>query len=377
MRLSTKLFLLIAIFLIALTIGCSDETLLPPGEVPEGTRILVANSLGETLSQYIYKDGAYIVQNDIVSTGQAPSQIRVRDNKVYVVNSLSNSILVLDLMTMNVILEASVGTGKSPFNMDFINDNEILVTNFMADDCVRLNINPDFQGNRVVSEISLPVGLPKDFGVASTNARPQAVFVAGNRAYVTMANLNTATWETGGPGMIAIIDLLTNQVTSAIQTTGRNTVGLCHDPYNPTNLYVISAGDNSFNPTTYEIEWSMNGRIDRFDLTGQGITNSKDINGAPFEMVIGTNRVGYISDGSHGRIHMYDMFLDRISSDTIELAPSGEMSYVSGLAWGPNNILYALQFNKDEIAVIDTMSGNQILERFNTGHGPDAITVLF
>lgn len=356
--------------------GCSggSDPLLP-GEVPDGTKVLVANSLGETISQINYAAGGKIVQNDIAQTGQAPNQFLVNGNTGYVLNSMSNSVLSFEIDTMTVNFEASVGAGKSPFNMAFINNYELLVTNFIANDCVRLNVHPSFTGDRVIATIPLPIGaeLPKDTGVDSTNGSPEAVVIDANTAYVTMANLDAMTYTAGGPGLVALIDLPSNQVLSTIETLGRNTVGLCHDPYSPDKMYIISAGD--MDPATWA--WEGNGKIDVFNLSSKGITASIDIPAAPFEMIVAPTGIAYITDGMEGKLLTMDTATHALGPDIELVETPGDYSFASGLAMGPNFLLYALEFNNDDLIVIDTSQGNVIVDRFKMGDGPDAVVVIW
>ena len=371
----TILLVILAVFSVV-CFGCTtDSEPILPGEVPDGTKVLVANSLGETISQVNYAAGGKIVQNDIAQTGQAPNQFLVNGNTGYVLNSLSNSVLSFEIDTMAVNFEASVGTGKSPFNMAFINNYELLVTNFIANDCVRLNIHPTFTGNRIIATIPLPSGndLPKDTGVDNTNGSPEAVDVDDRTAYVTMANLDALTYTAGGPGLVAIIDLNTNQVMSTIETLGRNTVGLCVDPYSPEKMYIISAGD--MDSTTWE--WQGNGKIDVFNLTSKGITASVDIPAAPMEMVVAPTRIAYITDGMKGQLLTMATSTHVMGPDIELVETPGDYSYASGLAMGPNSLLYALEFNNDDLIVIDTTLGDVIIDRFKMGDGPDAVVVVW
>jgi DNA-binding beta-propeller fold protein YncE len=371
------LYLLIVSVVTLIITGCGGSNPVDPGVVPEGTRIIVANSLGETLSQFTYIGGTYSAQNDIAATGQAPNQIIVKGDVCYVLNSLANSVLALDLTTYAVIFEASVGQGKSPYNMAFINNDEVLVTDFIGDDCVRLFVHPEYTGSdRIRATIPLPTNLPKDSGIQKTNPKPQGVFIYGSKAYVAMANLDTSTWTTGGPGMVAIIDLTSNEVQATFQTTGRDTMSFCQDPFQSNKLYIISAGDSTLDMDTFTVEWSLNGKIDVFNLSTQGIVDSVDADFAPFEMVIASNGYGYVADGSAGKVYLLNTSSNSISS-SIQIAPSTELSYISGIAIGPAGFVYALQFNNDEVAIIDTDSENQIVQRMNTGDGPDAITVIW
>ncbi len=370
------IFMVILTAFLVVCFGCSDITdPLLPGEVPDGTKVLVANSLGETISQVNYASGGILVQNNIAQTGQAPNQILVNGNTGYVLNSLSNSILSFEIDTMTVNFEASVGTGKSPFNMAFITDYELLVTNFMANDCVRMNTHPAYIGDRVFATIPLPSGndLPKDSGVDITNGSPEAVVIDGNTAYVTMANLDAMTYTAGGPGLLVIIDLPSNQVLSTIETQGRNTVGLCINPYSPDKMYVISAGD--MDSATWE--WQGNGKIEVFNLSSKGITASIDIPAAPFEMVVAPTGIAYITDGMEGKLLTMDTVTYAMGPNIELVETSGDFSYASGLVMGPNSLLYALEFNNDDLIVIDTSQGDVIIDRFKMGDGPDAVVVIW
>jgi len=373
----SNLFLLASILSWALiiTVGCTGGGGSPaaPNVVPDGTKILIANSLGETLSSFSFQEGTYVAQNDLAPTGQAPNQIVIKGSVCYILNSLSNSILALDSTTFNLIYESSVGLGKNPYNMAFINNDEVIITNWLGNDCVRMNVNPSYASDRILATIPLPESaeLPKDATVKETAACPQAVVVIGDTAYVTLANLETKNFTAGGPGLIALIDLQSNQMLSTIQTTGRNTQGFCIDPFNNQKLYVLSAGD--INPSTWL--YNGNGKIDIFDTGTLGITSNFSVVAAPSEMVIAPTGIAYITDLMEGRILTFNTST-RFFGGVIDIAKEGTLSYVSGLTLLGSDFLFALEFNQDELVVIDIQSGNAILDRIKTGDGPDALVLL-
>jgi hypothetical protein len=368
-----KIFLIMFVLLLILSSGCGSSSPTEPGIVPDGTKILVANSLGETLSRFTFNNGTYVSQNDIAPTGQAPNQMLARNGVGYVVNSMSNSILAFDLTTLNVLFEASVGAGKSPFNMGFINDDEIIVTDFAANDCVRMNVDPAYSSDRIIATIPLPGSsqLPRDTGVTETKAYPESVAVSGSTAYVSIANLNTTTFTAGGPGMVAMINLGSNQVQSTFQTTGRDTLGLFINPIKSNEMYILSAGDID----TITWEYEGNGKIDIFNLNTKGITDSVDVDGAPYEMVIAPDGIAYVTDGKEGKVMTFSTLSYAIGA-SITISEGSGKSYASGIALGSNNLLYVLEFNNDELIVVDLYSSNQVVERITTGDGPDALVVM-
>jgi hypothetical protein len=307
-------------------------------------------------------------------TGSAPNQILINGDVGYILNSTSNSVLAFNVQTMMMIFEASVGAGKSPYNMDFINSDELIITNFVGNDCVRMNISENYTGDRIKATIPMPSGLnlPKDSGVVATSATPESVFVYDNKAFVTLANLDTTTFTAGGPGLLGIIDLTNNQFNSTIQMTGRNTVGLCQNPYAPYQLFVLSAGDMDSNSWA----WLNNGKIDVYNMNSPGIIQSVNVDGVPFEMVVASNGYGYITDGAEGTIMTMQISSLTFGSE-IELVDTTGFNWASGLAIGPNNLLYALEFNSDQMIVIDTASNNEIVDMITTGDGPDAVTVIW
>jgi DNA-binding beta-propeller fold protein YncE len=236
-----------------------------------------------------------------------------------------------------------------------------------------MNLNPSYGLNRIIATIPLPKypDLPKDQAVKENLGCPEAVVIVGDKAYITLANLNKKDFVAGGPGFVALVDLQSNQFLSTIQTTGRNTIGLCLDPFNNQKLYVLSAGD--INPSTWI--YDGNGKIDVLDIGLLGITSSIDVNGAPFEMLVAPNGMGYITDGMEGKILTLDTSTHYFRA-SIELAVEGEMGYASGLALLGGDFLFALEFNQDELVIIDLKTSNMIVDRIKTGDGPDAITIL-
>ncbi|HYE76458.1 MAG TPA: hypothetical protein VEI97_00600, partial [bacterium] len=99
------------------TIGPGDS---PPIDLPHAGRALVANSLGETLSDLDFAQTPAALRNDLAPTGQSPNDLLVAGDRLLVVNSLSNSLQVCRLNTLETTAEISTGPRSNPWNVEAV-----------------------------------------------------------------------------------------------------------------------------------------------------------------------------------------------------------------------------------------------------------------
>jgi YVTN family beta-propeller protein len=132
--------------------------------------------------------------------GDYPTEIATSPdgNKVYVINSGSNTISVIDTAINNVTGNVSVGDGPSDIAVSPDGTN-IYVTNWRSNNVSVINAAT----NNVTTTI--PVGLTP-FGVAIT---PD-----GKKVYVA----NSAIYSSGYEDNVSVIDTVTNKVTATVNT---------------------------------------------------------------------------------------------------------------------------------------------------------------
>ncbi|MBN1297389.1 hypothetical protein JXA80_11460 [bacterium] len=360
-------------FLIAVGAGGSPGTPTPtpgPGTptatpTPGGTdySVLVAHG-GSSEDIWRIRSSDYGIEPGLALTGAAANQIVLHDGELYVINSLSHSITVYEAGSVAFRREMSTGIGKNPFLMDFVDNDHIYVTQFTANVVTRMNCRT----GAIVTDIPMPDEFPADPG-DTTWPRPMGIEVVGGIAYVACANLND-TYCAGGPGILVRIDTATNQVIGWTESGGRNAAGVIYDPRWSDWLWITNAGDYVTGSG-----FSENGTIALYSLTGGTIVDSIPVFDAPYEIAFGAT-TAYFSSAAEGRIGR--LSLDGLSLLTsIALPTAGHgLNYVSGLAMGPDQRLWILEFNHDRLITLDTRTGDALVNDSTIGDGPDALVIV-
>lgn len=334
----------------------------PTPSEPTAYDVVVAMSLDENL--WRIDSETFDVQSNIAATGQAPNCIVQHAEELYVLNSLSNSITVYDPHTLSLKRELSVGAGTSPFSMAFVDDQDFYVTQFNTNTVSRVNA---YTG-QVITVIDLPDNLPTDEG-KTTYPRPSGIYVHNTIAYIACANLDDF-YYAGGPGIVVMIDMSTDQVTGWFESGGRNCADITYSPNFPDWLWVVNTGDYSW-PDGF----SENGTISAFNIHSNELIHVIETNDAPNELIFGPDHA-YFASSADGRIGRFDPnSFDLLSP--LSLSSGGtEYNMASGLAIGPDNRLWALEFNHNKVWVIDTDQDDMTIQEISVGQGPDALIIV-
>lgn len=380
MKTSTRLLTpLIAALIVFMLIACDDleekseETpaLSPDGGWDYPYYLVIGGTLSETLSLLSIKGENYFtLKNDVQLAGSGINQMTYHEGELYTVNSLSNSVVVYDGDDLSVQREISVGAGNNPMNMVFYEDRKAYISNFLTNTVSFYDLSKS-EGN-AIAIIDLPSDdeLPRS-GDEQTWARPGALAVAEGKVYCAMANL-TGTMVAGGPGLIAVIDPESNELSKVIELTGMDTVGLLHDEPNGI-LYSISAGVYST-----DSGFTGNGAVEIIDPSTDSVTKVIEVDGAPFEMVLAANGTAYLNNGKEAKILSFDtesfQFYEPI--DIRDPEDSLGLSFASGLAPDGNGYLYAAEFNHDKLFVIDIENNNEIVGKWTVNDGPVTLGII-
>ncbi len=379
---SVRIALVLVLLLTGCTVGRGTGAFPPaadlnaqPGIGPDDDgrdyRILVANGLSENITMIDRRDGVWSVSQNIVATGQAPNQMLVRNGLCYVVNSLSNSIQIIDVETLDVVREISTGPGTNPVFMDFTDDHTAIASCYLTNEVLLIDVEPDTSPeDRIIGRIPLPpsTDLPRDEDDIPTNAGPGGLAVVGDRCYVACSNLK-AVHVAGGPGLLAVIDIPSRSVQRMIELSGRDTVQVIHSPRFPERLIVLSAGDND--PA---IGFVGNGTVESLNLDTGEIFQVIEVAGAPFGGAIGPDDILLMENGKEGVVLRVDLF-SGVELQAFELPTYGEpLSYASSILALPG-LVCVTNFNADRFYLLEPDSG-EILAQLATGDGPDAMVLV-
>ena len=376
---------LIAIAIAVLLTGCTvgqgtatipasaDSDSIPSlgyGDSGSDYKILVANGLSENLTLLERNNETWSVTQEVLPTGQAPAQMVVRGILLYIVNSLSNSIQVVDIEKMEIIHEISTGAGTNPIAIAFYDDNTVLVSCYLTDEILVLDIKPETPSDqRIIASIPLPSpeDLPHDSQTTS-RAAPGGLVIDNDRCFVVCSNLSYV-HVAGGPGVLAEIDIPSRTLTTTHTLSGRDTTGIIHSPRFPRRLVLVSAGN-------YELAegFTGTGTVESFDLDSGEIFQVVEVDGAPFDGEIGPDDILFLENALEAKVLRVDLHAG-IELGAFDLPEHGTtFSYASAILPLPG-LLIVTDFNSDRLYIQDPFAG-EILAELQTGDGPDAMVLL-
>jgi len=363
--------LLCACFLVACA---DDETTDDEFRNGDAAYLVIGGGFSETLSVLRVAPGpSFELFADVAPTGSAINHTVYRDGNFFAVCSLSNSVVVYD-RDLNVEREASVGAGTNPMHLTFADDKTAWVTDLVANDVRLLDLAPGVDADeRVLAVVEMPAGddLPRDADVAQSWARPGGAASVGGRLFVALAHLS-GEFIAGGPGLIAVIDESARELETTIELEGRDTVQVVYDETRGV-LWAVSAGDFATGAG-----FVGNGMLEALDPETLQVVERIDIDGAPYEMLLGEKSTAYLGNGGDGRLLVVDLD-DGAQLDSIDLRRhEGEagLSFVSALARDPAGFVYAAEFNSDYLYVLDPARDHEIVAEFAVNDGPDTVTFI-
>lgn len=304
----------------------------------------------------------------------------------YLTCSLSNAIHVFREEGLKLERVIDLGDHVNPWEIALVEGGKAYVTSYLRDEIWVIHSTPERmdRGERVIRKISLrEVVMEADSPDVPGSARPQGMRVVGGKLYVALGNLGPA--GAAGPGYVAVIDTATDQVIRVIQAGGRNVTSVYHSdlPGYENLVFVTRAGTYAAGPSGGG--FVGDGGVDVIEASTDRITRSVPLPGAPFEMVLGENGIGYVSNGKEGKLLVFDATLGR-SLPAIDVtaalaagpcggsATAGILSYVSSLAlYGTS--LYFTEFNSNCLLSYDWVT-EKIHSQWKTGEGPDVMVVL-
>ena len=270
-------------------------------------RVYVANSGSNTVSVIDTKTNTVVVTIPVGTTPQGVAYDS-NDGRVYVANSGSNTVSVIDTKTNTVVVTIPVGTTPQGVAYDS-NDGRVYVTNAVSNTVSVI----DTKTNTVV--VTIPVG-----------TTPQGVAYDSNdgRVYVTNAVSNT----------VSVIDTKTNTVTT-IPGVGNTPLGVAYDS-NDGRVYVTNFLDNI---------------VSVIDTKTNTVTTTT--------MGIGKGPVGVTYDSNDGRVYITNSNSNTVSvidtkTNTVTTIP-GVGNTPLGVAYDSNDgRVYVANFHSNTVSVIAT-----------------------
>ena len=301
----------------------------------------VLNGMAETLSRVELETGQ--VENHVVTLGSVPNQVVYHDGSLYVVNSYSPSLMVIEPITNTVISEIPLPVNSNPWNVAVLGQYAY-VTGLATNSVYKIGL--------FNSEIT---------DTWETGTSPEGILINGDRVYVTNTAFNPIDYSYG-QGSITVFEIYDGDVLGTVNV-GVNPQNLVIGPDDFLN--VICTGDYGSNS-------GMVYFIDQWDLLA---TDSLSLGGSPTEVVIHPNGQAYVAAGGwtdDGHVYEYDPVNRTVShgpSNPIELNTG-----VMGMAVDDLGVLYATCQMSN---TVNSFTPDGAIEgTFNLGSGPSSIAII-
>ncbi len=301
----------------------------------------VVNGLAETLSRIDLETG--VVENHIVTLGAVPNQVVHYENELFVVNSLSPSLMVIDPLTNEITAEMALPTNSNPWNVDVFGQYAY-VTGLAANSAYKVDL--------IDQQLD---------DTWETGLSPEGVLVYEGKLFVTNTAFNPVDFSYG-QGSVSVFDLSSGNEIDRINV-GKNPQNLLVG-YNGL-LNVICTGD-------YVTNFGIVYFIDRNDLT---IADSLALGGSPTVAVMDAAGRAYVAAGGwvdHGHVYKYDTVTRELINGsgnpiTLDLG-------VMGVAIDELGVLYAACQLSNTINTF--MPDGQVENVFNVGSGPSSVAII-
>jgi hypothetical protein len=329
----------------------------------------VLNSLGENVS-LIGLDPRKVLRNGL-TIGGAPNHMLLHAGEAWVLNSTSHSLDVLDATTWVVLREYSLGLGCNPYMMALTTDAQLVVTCLMTNELLLVNpfADPTTDPEPILKRLAMPDGAdlkPNDVDKPG-EAKPQGVAVIGQRAYVTITNLDSK-WNPAGPGFVQVVDIGQWKLDKLIELTSTNAYWIHYPTSGGDRLYVSCA-------TTYD----GSGVVAVVDTTTDSVVSSVPIGGAPGRLWVDDNQTAWVGDMSDGRLLRFST-VDGTILDPVVLCPAdpanGIYDFISDVAADENGIIFAACFATDTVQIFNRRACSCSRITAGVGDGPQSLLVL-
>jgi len=301
--------------------------------------IYIINSNAETVS--VFHPDTQILYSDVILTGDAPNDIVYFDNRLFIVNSLGNTIQVLNENTFAAITEIYLGKNKNPWTI-IIDESEHrgYIPNFVADTVMVI----DLDSYEILDEFSVGKG-------------PEGGFYYNGK--VVVCNTNFQGGSTYGEGSLSIIDTSDLSVTDVVINSSK---GL-----NPQSAFYLSDSDEIHVALTGTYT-AGNGAAIVFDGTTYSEKSLLSLGGSP---VFGRDNIDtgsltvYVS--GYSGLMSYNYSSKTILHDNSDYVLE---DFCSGLAVDEvNSFILVTLFDKDSLALV-SLNDNTLLKEITASDGP-------
>jgi len=330
--------------------GCDEDN--PVGvNLDGGQKAYVLNSISNTIS--IVDLDSLTVQNDVIQLGANSSAVgfTTRGNFALIPNGAENNALLLDLKSLTIEKTIDLPIGSGATGSAFLNDNTAFVCN--------LNLQS-------VSRIDLNAGVVTDS--IAVDLAPSDVAITSGKIFVANANVDFTTFQPVGNGTISVINPATNQVVKTIDTGATNSQFLAID--SDGDLIVVNSGQFG----------AGNGSISVIDPEAETLTAGPfTIGDFPGSISINNNGVAYVASFSAGLygFNTQTNTVTRGANNALAALVGGFPAGAAGVDFDKDGNIYSVNFGDattpGTVYIFD--AGETLFDSVKVGIGPFDIAI--
>jgi DNA-binding beta-propeller fold protein YncE len=294
----------------------------PPGS-PGPPRVLVVNTLSETLTSLDLRTGILTVQAALLGTWANRVRATHDGDAFLVTASGENEVQVISAHSLELLFGIDVGPGANPWLAIPISSKEALVTNWLSGDVKRL----DLEARSALDPLTTTPG-------------PEGVASDGVRAWIACTNYDAGE-DSFGEGRLDVIDL------SAWRRIASIPVGA-----NPQDVLV--AGDGRVHVLctgAYDPAGASEGSVHVVDPASLDVASVIELGDSPGRFTLDGKGCVWVA-GFSGGIKRYDSAsLERLPDPSDEAL---RLPGISGIdADDPTGLVYMTNFEADVLVAFD------------------------
>ncbi len=311
-----------------------------PGLAADSTYLLIANSLGEDWQAAPLGRAHPAALPAHGLTGQAPNDLEVVGDRLYVLNSGDNSLTEVELATGETARCLDLGTGVSPWALavDPTDSTRAWITTFSSGELLEVDLAAFHVTRRIL------------VGTAA-----EGLWVGADRIAVTLTGYDGAAGSYGN-GTVVMLDRPTLAVDARI-------------PVPPNPQFVLRGADGSLQVICTGDYGAVSGLVVRLASSEASARDTLALGGTPYRATLAPGGTVFVA-AFFGGILSYD------SGSFTPVHDSGnpvraEAGYSDVLAAGGR--LYAANFDRDAVLVLD--SAGAATDTILAGDGPSALAL--
>jgi YVTN family beta-propeller protein len=254
-------------------------------------RLYIVQGLDESLGKIELSNGN--VNQHVLDLGYGCNDILLANNKLYVTNSLLNTVQEIDPVTNTTLRDIPVTGCQNPYSSALLNPDTLVVTNWVSNNVALIRLSD----GTVVGTI--PVGLG-----------PEGILMHDSRVFVCLTRY--LSFGDYGPGVVMVYDRTSLALIDSIRV-GTDPQSMAVDDQN--RLHVVCTGNYGNIP----------GSISVVDLETLVIDTTLSIGGTPTAVSFGGGYAFIAAGGwaGHGEVLRYRLSDLDIVNDQAHALPTG------------------------------------------------------